>query len=224
MAKNNYINFSFWLKFVKKFIKLFQKRTLKYKNTLQRIQLTFIYFFAFVVLLYSIKTSLGAFPEIIFQIFPFIQQLLDIQILKILATPEKTFVLYLVVLEVLINRSLFNFSLLVKFNVLLIFILEMFQNLIASYWDLLFNREIEIVSSNSIFIKNLTIIFFCLLFIFFFILYLYSYIRSLRGLFPTFPGVLQRIVDSVCFWLQIKIPKKQKDKDKEKDPDLESEQ
>jgi nitrate/nitrite-specific signal transduction histidine kinase len=53
MTNKNSINASFWVKFVKqikKFIKLFQKKTQQQKNTLQRIQLTFIYFFAIVVL------------------------------------------------------------------------------------------------------------------------------------------------------------------------------
>jgi len=211
MINNNFANLSFWsifFKKVKKYIKRFQKKTIKYKNTFQRIQLTFIYFFAIVVLLYSIKTSLGYFPEIIFKFFPFLQQLMDFQLLKILATPEKTFILYLVVLEVLINRSIFNFSLLVKFNVLLIFILEMFQNLISSYWDLLFNREIEIIAAGGgTFLKDLTILFFCFFFVSFLFIYLYCYFRALRGLFPAFPGPLQRLIESVAFWLQIKIPK-----------------
>jgi hypothetical protein len=147
----------------------------------------------------------------IFKIFPFLQQLMDFQLLKILATPEKTFILYLVVLEVLINRSILNFSLLVKFNVLLIFILEMFQNLISSYWDLLFNREIEIfAATGGTFLKDLTTLFFCFFFLSFLSIYLYCYFRSLQGLFPAFPGPLQRLIESVAFWLQIKIPKQDK--------------
>ena len=185
-----------------------QRKTAKYKNTLQRIQLTFIYFFAIVVLLYSLKNSLGFFPDILFRLFPFLDNLLNFQPLKILATPEKTFILYLVVLEIFINRSIFNFSLLVKFNVLLIFILEMMQNLLASYWDLLFTRELEIplMNSNGGTVKTVTILFFYILFSSFFLLYSYSYIQAMKGLFPTFPGFLQKIVDSVAFWLQIKTP------------------
>jgi hypothetical protein len=213
MINKNVTNSSFWSKFVKKikkYFKNFQKTSFTYKNTFQRIQLTFIYFFALVVLLYSIKSFLGYIPEILFTFFPFLQQILDFQVLKILATPEKTFILYLVVLEILINRSVFNFSLLVKFNVLLIFLLEMVQNLIASYWDLFSNREIEIAALNTsgLLMKNATILFFCVFFLFFFGTYLYSYIQSMRGLFPVFWGPMQRLVDSVAFWLQIKIPKK----------------
>ena len=62
MTNKNSINASFWGRFVKqikKFIKLFQKKTQQQKNTLERIQLTFIYFFAIVVLFYSVKGSLG---------------------------------------------------------------------------------------------------------------------------------------------------------------------
>ena len=216
---NSNQNFS-WQKFVKrikKLIKLFQKNTLKYKNTLQQIQLTFIYFFAIIVLIYSIKNSLGTFPPLLFTLFPFLEKVVNFQPLKILATPEKTFILYLVVLEILINRSIFNFSIIVKFNVLLIFILEMFQNLIASYWDLLFTRELEIpsINTNGILVKNMTVLFFYLLFVIFLIIYLYCYTRSLRGLFPTFPGYMQKIIDSVAFCLQIKTPNMRFGKEKE---------
>ena len=215
---NSFQNFS-WQKFVKKikkFIKFFQKSTSKYKNLLQQIQLTFIYFFAIIVLTYSIKNSLGSFPPLLFTLFPFLEKVLNFQPLKILATPEKTFILYLVVLEILINRSIFNFSTIVKFNVLLIFILEMFQNLIISYWDLLFSRELEIpsINTNGILVKNMTVLFFYLVFVIFILTYLYCYTRSLKGLFPTFPGYGQKLIDSVAFWLQIKTPNMKFGKDK----------
>jgi hypothetical protein len=218
MTNKNSINASFWGRFVKqikKFIKLFQKKTQQQKNTLERIQLTFIYFFAIVVLFYSVKGSLGFFPETLFLIFPFFQQILEIQILKFFATPEKTFLLYLFVLEYLINRSIFNLSLLVKFNILLIFILEMMQNLVISYWDLLFSRDLEILSANAIFSKTSTIFFFSIFFVFFFFIYLYSYYRGLKGLYPVLPGFLEFISESVAFWLQIKITKKEKEKGNE---------
>jgi hypothetical protein len=217
MTNKNSTNFSLWARFVKrikKLIKIFQKKTNKQKNTLQRIQLTFIYFFAIVVLFYSIKGSLGFFPETLFGFFPFFQQILEIKLLKFLATPEKTFLLYLFVLEYLINRSLFNLSLLVKFNVLLIFILEMIQNLVVSYWDLFFNREVELSLSTTIFSKSITIVFFCIFFVFFFGIYLYSYFRALQGLYPILPGFLAFISESVAFWLQIKVNRKEDKGDK----------
>jgi len=214
MTNKNSINSSYWGKFVKqikKVIKFFQKATFQQKNTLQQIQLTFIYFFAIVVLFYSIRGSLGFFPETLFTIFPFFHQILEIQILKLFATPEKTFLLYLFVLEYLINRSIFNLSLLVKFNILLIFLLEMMQNLIISYWDLLFSRDVEIFPATMIFSKNSTIFFFSIFFVFFFLIYFYSYVRGLRGLYPVLPGFLEFINQSVAFWLQIKITKEKKE-------------
>ena len=44
---------------------------------------------------------------------------------------------------------------------------EMFQNLFISYWDLLFNREIEFVGGGApVISQEIAIIFFCLLFLF----------------------------------------------------------
>ena len=95
-STNDSLVFSFVRKF-KKLIKLFLKSTRKNKKIIERIQLTFIYFFAVVVLSYSIQGYLGGFPEFVFQLFPFLQDILNISILKLLATPEKTFVIYLIV-------------------------------------------------------------------------------------------------------------------------------
>jgi hypothetical protein len=215
MKNNSSTNVSLWSNFVrkmKKFLKLFLKSTRKNQFILERIQLTFIYFFATVVLSYAIQGYLGGFPEFVFQMFPFLQDFLSNPILKLLATPEKTFVIYLVVLELLMNRSRFGFSLLVKFNILLIFILEMFQNLMVSYWDLFFNREIEYnyVGGEPIFDQELAIFFFIVLYFFFLMTYFYCYTKSIRGRFPVFPGTASFVTDSVAFWLQIKIPKKRK--------------
>ena len=92
----------------------------------------------------------------------------------------------------------------------------MFQNLIISYWDLLFSRELEIpsINTNGILVKNMTVLFFYLVFVIFLLTYLYCYTRSLKGLFPTFPGYGQKLIDSVAFWLQIKTPNMKFGKDK----------
>jgi hypothetical protein len=213
------INFSLIIEFLQKckkkgyqLLKAFKRDSGSHYKIFQRIQLSFIYFFALVVLMYSIVNSLGFFPEVLLDFFPIFEKILSFQFLKILATPEKTFILYLLVLEILINRTFFNFSILVKFNVLLIFILEMVQNLLSSYWDLIFSREFDNFDSESVFFKYLLIVFYSIFFLSFFILYLYCYIQSLKGLFPVLPSFLQPVVDSVGFWLQIKITKDGKGK------------
>lgn len=201
-------NFQRLIKGLKKFIKRFRNIAKRNRRVFEQFQLTFIYFFAVVVLAYTIRNSLGYFPEMLFRLFPFLVPIFDIQALKILAAPEKTFVLYMLIIEMFLNRSFFNFSVLVKFNVLLIFILEMLQNLLVSYWDILFNRELDVLSGGVIIARTATMFFYFFLFVFFFALYCYSYVSSLKGNFPKFPGVLKSITDSVAFWLQIKFLKK----------------
>lgn len=207
MVNNNTLSpalLQIFIKKIKRVFKFFRKNSKKHQLTYQRIQLTFIYFFATVVLMYTVRNSLGIFPELLFKLFPFLVHIFELQALKILATPEKTFIIYLLVLELLINRSLFNFSVLIKFNVLLIFILEMIQNLVIGYWDLFFNRENQIIGMNMVFVKGATITFFSFFFLFFFALYLYAYFRSFQGTLPIFPGGLKAITDSIAFWLQLK--------------------
>lgn len=206
---------SFYPKFFQKLINWLTKISKRFRKTaktnrriFEKFQLTFIYFFAVIVLTYTIRNSLGYFPEMLFRLFPFLVPIFDIQALKILAAPEKTFVLSMLIIEIFLNRSFFNFSILVKFNVLLIFILEMLQNLLVSYWDILFNRELDVLNGGVVIARTATMFFYFFLFLFFFALYLYSYLSSLKGVFPKFPGVLKSITDSVAFWLQIKLLKK----------------
>ena len=206
---------SFWSNFtkiMKKSIKVLLKGNRSTRHIIDCFQLSFIYFFAFVVLSYSIQGYLGGFPELVFYFLPHLQEILNVQGLKILATPEKTFVVYLIVIELLMSRSRFNFSLLVKFNILLIFVLEMMQNLAISYWDLIFNREIEYsyVGEVAVIAHDVAQFFFLTLYAVCVLTYGYCFLRSCLGRFPVFAGPASFVTDSVAFWLRIKIPRKGK--------------
>lgn len=223
MTKNNSTNLSFWQTIVKKFkkgIKSIQKNlrdfSIKYPDLSQLIQITFIYFFAIIDLLYAVLNnvfSLGYFPEILLPIFPAIQSILQSPLFKIWASPEKVFFLSYVVIEFMVVRSTFKFSKLVKYNILLIFALLMIQGLVISYWDLLFHRQIAapvskwaydqgaLISTD----RNLAIIFFLNTFVLFIGTYVYLYLRAIDGKFAKIPG-MEWLTDSVAFWLRIKTP------------------
>ena len=65
-------------------------------NVLQIIQLTFIYFFAVIDLIYAILNnvfSMGVIPELLIPVFPLIQSILQSSIFKIWGSPEKVFFL-----------------------------------------------------------------------------------------------------------------------------------
>ena len=214
---------SIWFKFVKELKKyggiIFQgleEFNFKYPNLSQIIQLSFIYFFAIVDLLYSILNnvfSFGYFPEILTPVYPMIKAILESPILRIWASPEKVFFLSYVVIEFMVVRSTFKFSKLVKYNILLIFAVLMLQGLLISYWDLLFNRQIASPVAKwsydegaLIFTdKPLAIFFFLNTFIIFIISYIYLYFRAVCGQFATFPG-MSWLTDSIAFWLRIKTP------------------
>ena len=89
-------------------------------DVLQIIQLTFIYFFAVVDLLYAVLNnvfSLGYLPEMLLPFFPLIKSILQSPIFQIWGSPEKVFFLSYVVIEFMIVRSVFKFSKLVKYNI-----------------------------------------------------------------------------------------------------------
>jgi hypothetical protein len=223
MTKNNSANLSLWRTFVKrvkKFVKSIQKPlrdfSMKYPDIAQVIQLTFIYFFAVIDLLYAVLNnvfSLGYLPEILLPVFPLIKWVLQSPIFKIWASPEKVFFLSYVVIEFMIVRSTFKFSKLVKYNILLIFALLMIQGLVISYWDLLFHRQIATPVAKWAYDqgaliytdKTLAIAFFLNTFLIFILGYLYLYIQAINGKFAKLPG-MEWLTDSVAFWLRIKTP------------------
>ena len=216
-------NLSLWQSFLKQvkkglnsFRKVLAKYTQNYPDIFQIIQLTFIYFFALIDLIYSVLSNvyaLGYFPELLRPFYPTIQWILQSPILRIWASPEKVFFLSYVVIEFMVVRSTFKFSKLVKYNILLVFSLLMVQGLLISYWDLLFHREIAtpvakwaydqgaIIHTD----KRLAIFFFFNTFMLFIGGYLYLYLRALSGKFATIPG-MEWLTDSVAFWLRIKTP------------------
>lgn len=205
--------FQKFLKPVQKFFADFNER---YPNTSQKIQLSFVYFFAIVDLFYSILNnvfSLGYYPEIIMPFYPIIEAILLSPLLRIWASPEKVFFLSYLIIELMVARSLFNLSKLVKYNILLIFSLLMLQGLAINYWDLLFHREIVTSAARWSFDrgilihtdKNLAITFFFDTFLIFFFGYLYLYSRAIKGRFATIPG-MEWLTDSVAFWLRIQTP------------------
>jgi hypothetical protein len=240
MTKNNSTDSSFIgkiLKIVKRGLKSTQKVlrnfSIKYPNISQIIQLTFIYFFAVVDLLYSILNnvfSLGYLPELLMPVFPLIKAILLSPILRIWASPEKVFFLSYVVIEFMVVRSTFKFSKLVKYNILLIFAMLMLQGLAISYWDVLFHRQIATSVAKwsydhgaiTFTDKPLAIVFFFNTFVIFIITYMYLYIRAINGKFATIPK-MEWLTDSIAFWLRIKTPtmpygkrRKEKGEDKKK--------
>lgn len=211
MRNRNSTNTSFWSNFVRTFQKiprLVLQNMSRHRRFHERMQLTFIYFFATIVLSYSVQGFLGGVPEFIFTLFPGFLKVLQNPYIKLLANPEKTFVLYIIILEILMSKASYTFSLLVKFNILLIFLLEMFQGLFIAYWDLFLNREIDFMfpGSGGTALGSLASYLFTLLYIMCLGVYFYSYSRSFFGKFPVFPAYARFITDSVAFWLQIKTP------------------
>jgi hypothetical protein len=242
MTKNNSNNLYTWRMFVKRVNKIIIKPlrkslrefSIKYPNVSQIIQMSFIYFFAIVDLLYSVLSNVFSYeytPEFIRPVYPFISWVLESSILQIWASPEKVFFLSYVVIEFMIVRKVFKFSKLVKYNVLLIFALLMIQGLAISYWDLLFNREVAAIAGQwcyqvpadevIFFDTNLAVSFFLNTFVIFMVVYIYLFLTAIRGKFAAVPG-MEWLTDSIAFWLQIKTPtmrfgKRKKKKDNETD-------
>lgn len=223
---------------LKKIFKFFKKNLDKFNETFprisQNIQLTFIYFFALIDLMFSVLNNvfaMGYFPEFLIPLTPVIKGVFLSPFFSMWASPEKVFFMSYVTLELIVIRSALGFSKLVKYNVLLIFALLMLQGLTVSYWDLMFNREVthsiaKWAFDHGILIytdKTLAITFFLNTFIIFILLYCFLYVQAILGKFALIPGMAW-LTDSIAFWLRIKTPtmrigkrKNEIEEDKEKD-------
>jgi hypothetical protein len=186
-----------------------QERWKQDRVLIQRIQLTVMYYLAYITLLFSIRSTLGEVPPIFMDLVPFADFALQNTWMQCFGRVEVTFLLYLLTVEFIIYRPILKFSLLVKYNILLLYLLELIYNLIISWWDVLYIREVDTgpVLTDQYSLYNFVI----METFFFFILYIYSYICAMRGKAPKYPFVLQKIPDSVAFWLRLK-PKNLKKK------------
>lgn len=211
MRKNNSQDPSFWKKILSSlnsFLKFLrnknQQLTSDYPTFLEFFQLLVLYFLAFISLVISSIDILGEISGFFLNSVPeFLLEIINFPIIKFLLAPEKSYVIYLIVLQFIIFRPVFNFSKLFKYNLLLIFLLEMFQNLIVSYWDLFFNTPL--IDSSMETDISFGIVFISVIFCIFFLMYFYSFFCSIRGKFVTFPYMFW-LTDSICFWLYIKTP------------------
>jgi hypothetical protein len=229
MNKKTFLSSSLWLSFlelIKKLFILFKKgfnqlgfSQLQEKNLklFENIQLTFIYFFAIIDLVYSLLREALAteyFSDLFDSFFFIIQYILQQPFLQIFSSPEKLFFLSYVVIELMVVKSIFQFSLLIRYNILLVFGLLMLQGLTISYWDFFFHQELvepfrdisldEEIDNNFFFNDDfLAIFFFLSIFFIYFGFYIFFYINALRGKFATFSGI-HWLTDSISFWLKIK--------------------
>lgn len=194
----------------KKILKKLKKIAKKYPLIFQFIQISFLYFYSTITLMYSVINCLGFCPDFIYRYLPFTKEILAVPILRFLATPEKTFLLYLIAVQIILKGK--STPILVKYNFVLVFMLEMIQNLLISVWDLFSHRDMDISVGDIEFSLENAMNFFSLYFIFFFALYIYCYINSILGKFVSFPRPFDKITDSAAFWLQLKRDKKEKKK------------
>lgn len=193
------------MNFIKDFKKMLKMLIKKYKKLYVRALLTALYGYAIANLGYSLKNTLGYFPEILYLMYPFMEKIFNLKIFKILASPEKTYLFYMALIEICINRPNKNIPIILKYNILLIFLMEMMQNIIICYWDLLFNRE-NLLSNDHLYLidKAQPMLLCVFIFNFFFIIYAYTYFRSMLFKNPELPGFLNEITKSVAFWLKLK--------------------
>ncbi len=191
------------------FFRKLKKFAKKYPFFIQFLQLSLLYLYASITLVFTVQNGLGMFPEFLERIIPFSKEILSLKFFRILASPEKTFFLYFILSEIVFRSK--SISLFFQYNFLLVFLLEMIENLILALWDIFLRRDtIGMLPEELIIAQQLEISFFTVFFLIFFSIYIYCYINTLFLKFTSFPKPFEKITDSVCFWLNIDKKRKRK--------------
>jgi hypothetical protein len=181
-------------------------------NYLDFFQLNFIYLLALLDLIFNslqyiiIHDYLIKLPKMLS--FTFLK-MFQYKIFMVWHKPQNIYYFSLLIIDLFIIKSIFNFSEIVKYNLLLIFILLMLQSLFLNYWDLLFNSQnlfnnINISNTEEFIIPNkiLSLIYLFQIFIIFFSIYLFFYINALKQKFIK-SKLINWLTNSVAFWLKI---------------------
>lgn len=178
------------------------KKWMKTNNKIiERIQLTVLYGQAFLSAIFLTTSSTGRTPWIITTAFPGILPVFEIPIVQFLLTPEKTYVLFFLLVNYMINPKITPFSFFVRYNFFLVFSLEMIYSTTMMWSDLLL-ADRTISKINELVLPTNLLIFYNILFTCLFTTYLYCYLQGIRQKIPVFPGILNGIPVSAAFWIR----------------------
>lgn len=169
----------------------------------EKLQLTLLYFFIIFFLFFRAKILLGRSTGLVINILPFSHFKANIPGIKKIAKPENLLVLYAALLRPITSAAgqTRHFSYLVKFNLILVLLLEMVQFLFFDYWDVIFKKA---SLTNSFQLKRTSAVAYYFIFSLFSMLYLYCYIIAIIGKIPVFPGILNIIPRSAQYWIKSK--------------------
>jgi len=174
------------------------------------IQLTFVYLFAFLDLVFNMCRIIDLFEG---KLPNFILNLLENDTLKFFFSEQIVFIMFYLVLQFFIITNPLKFNKVVRFNILLVVSLLQLQFLCWSVWEGIYCPSFPEVTADLLWTNELddfnelasifyfTMVLFCYLGTFG-----YCYFCSLTGRFPRFPKYFTWIPDSVAFWLRIRTP------------------
>lgn len=169
----------------------------------EKLQLTLLYFFIALFLSFRAKSVVGRFTGTGKSLAPLSYLGRSIPSIKSVPKPENLLVIYASLLRTITSAAAQNrnISYLVKFNFVLVLLLEMLQFLLLDFWDIIF-KKVSFVHNTQL--KKTNIVAYSLVFNLFAILYTYCYMIALFGKIPAFPGLLNVIPRSAQYWIKSK--------------------
>ncbi len=169
------------------------------------IQLFSIYFYSFC----SINSSIylynnGSIPTYFLDLFPFLYKIMNIRTTEYFSS-DKSLLLHLIIID-LIRRPFIPLSRIIKFNLILTYMFEFSLIIVVYFWDLLISKDIQIVSTelrSEAYIHNP---FYSVIWIFYAIIYIYCLIFAFQKKYPIFGKPFHKIVPSIHYYLDLRMP------------------
>ncbi len=177
-----------------------EKKTLKWFEYLYLIA---IYYHSFC----TINASIFAYnnaktPIFLLQFFPFLEKIMQIRNPDY-SVSEKSIIYSLIIVDI-IRRPIIPLSRIIKFNVLLTYLIEFSFIIVFSIWEIFITKDIVIFNNQFRSEHNIHDIFFSILWIAYLALYLYCTNVAFQKKYPKFIKPFDKIVPSLHYYLNIK--------------------
>jgi hypothetical protein len=171
----------------------------KYRNIIEKIQLTLFYIFSVLLLVDFAKETLNN-QYFWLQKYINLSKWTSFKFFKFFNLSERSIFLNIFCHELFIRRDIFNTSNLVKFNVILFCMITMLNSLFITYWNLCFiknSNELSFAKSKSMIQLNDNMHF--TIFGITLIVFTYVYLCGLMKKKPTGPNFLKPVIEAASF-------------------------
>ncbi len=144
----------------------------------------------------------GVVPTFLTEFFPFLAHLMKPKNSDYNAS-NKSIIIYFIVID-LIRRPIIPFSRIVKFNIVLTYLIEFSFLILAQIWEIFVTREIIVPGDQFREKRGVYDIFYSIIWLIYASIYIYCAILAFQNKYPKFSRPFEKIVPSIHMYLNKK--------------------